>query len=278
MKTPHLRTAVALSALVMSGLGTTALAAGESPHDLKANVALTTNYLYRGISQTNNGPAVQGGFDYTYVPWSLYASVWGSNVDSSSASGYYTTTTAAGQTVVSNANDPTATYIPLKAPGYSGAPMELDLKAGWAPTFGKLGLDLGYLRYQYPRTTVSANNTNEYHLGLSYDIAGYATPKFTANYSDNFFGFKSAWYYDLTVPVNLPYAFTLTGHYGWTRYNNSAANGGGASYDDYSVGLSHEVYKGVVLTASWVDRNKHNLCAAPFQCGSYAVATLSKTF
>jgi uncharacterized protein (TIGR02001 family) len=277
MKTPHIRTAVALGALVIAGLGTTALAADDSPHLLTANVALTTNYIYRGISQTNNGPAVQGGFTYTYQPLGLYASAWGSNVDSSSASGYYATNVG-GQTVISNANDPNATYVPLKAAGYSGASMELDLKAGWARTFGKFGVDLGYLRYQYPRTQVTANNTNEYHLGLSYDILGYATPSFTANYSDNFFGYKAAWYYDLTIPVNLPYAFTLTGHYGWTRYNKGVGNGGASSYDDYSVGLSHELYKGVVLTAAWVDRNKQNLCAAPFQCGSYAVATLSKTF
>ncbi|WP_295391129.1 TorF family putative porin [uncultured Thiodictyon sp.] len=277
MNKPRIRTAFTLGTLVVATLGTTSLVAGESPHSLTANVALTTNYLYRGISQTNNGPAVQGGFDYTYVPWSIYAGAWASNVDSSTASGYYTNTVA-GQTVISNANDPTATYVPLNAAGYSGAAMELDLKAGWAPTFGKLGVDLGYLRYQYPRTQVTVNNTNEYHLGLSYDILGYATPKFTANYSDNFFGLRGSWYYDLTIPVNLPYGFTLTGHYGWTRFNNSVNNGGAYSYDDYSVGLTHEVYKGVMLTASWVDRDKHQLCASPFQCGSYAVATLSKTF
>ncbi len=49
-----------------------------------ANVALTTNYMFRGVSQTNNGPAIQGGFDYEYSPYNLYVGVWASNVDSSS--------------------------------------------------------------------------------------------------------------------------------------------------------------------------------------------------
>lgn len=279
MNAPRVRTACAVSTLLIAGLGTThqALAADESPHSLKANVALTSNYLFRGISQTNNGPAVQGGFDYTYVPWSLYVGAWGSNVDSSSGVGTYVVNNN-GDLVVTGPDTPNAEFLLLEAPGYDGASMELDIKAGWAPTFGKLGIDLGYIRYQYPMTKTDANNTNEYHLGLSYDILGYVTPKFVANYSDNFYGLGVAWYYDLTVAVPLPYAFSLSAHYGWTRYNNSVNHGGGYSYDDYSVSLSREVYNGVVLAVSWVDRNNTDLCAPPFQCGSTGVVTLSKSF
>jgi len=39
-----------------------AVSAQESP--ITANVTLTSDYLYRGISQTSGGPAIQGGFDY----------------------------------------------------------------------------------------------------------------------------------------------------------------------------------------------------------------------
>ena len=279
MNAPRVRTACAVAALVIAGHGaaTQALAADESPHSLKANVALTSNYMYRGISQTNNGPAVQGGFDYTYVPWSLYAGVWGSNVDSSSGTGAYVVDQG-GHLIVTGPDNPNAEFLLLRAPGYNGASMELDLKAGWAPTFGKLGVDLGYLRYQYPMTKTTANNTNEYHLGLGYDVLGYFSPKFTANYSDNFFGLGGSWYYDLTVAVPLPYEFSLSAHYGWTRFDHSVNNGGAYSYDDYSVSLSREVYKGAVLSVAWVDRNNTDLCAPPFQCGSTGVITLSKSF
>src|SRR5262245_33083839 len=44
-----------------------------------ANVALTTEYVFRGISQTSEGPAIQGGFDLTCGIF--YAGVWASNLD-----------------------------------------------------------------------------------------------------------------------------------------------------------------------------------------------------
>jgi uncharacterized protein (TIGR02001 family) len=51
---------------------------GVAHAEITANVALTTDYVFRGVSQSDNGPAIQGGFD-----WSsdlLYAGVWASNV------------------------------------------------------------------------------------------------------------------------------------------------------------------------------------------------------
>jgi uncharacterized protein (TIGR02001 family) len=260
--------------LIAACLGTASLALAEdSPHSLKANVALTSNYFFRGVSQTNNGPAVQGGFDYTYTPLGLYAGVWGSNVDSSSAT--YATLDN-GQPILANRNNPDA--VQLTAPGYDGASMEFDLKAGWAPTFGKLGLDLGYIRYQYPMTDTDDNNTNEWHFGVSYDVMGYFTPKATANYSEDFYGLGGSWYYDLTVTVPLPYEFSFVGHYGWTRYNDSPNHGGADGYNDYSASLSREIYAGVVGTVAWVDRTDSDVCAPPFQCGNAAVFTLSKSF
>lgn len=248
--------------------------AEDTVHSLTANVALTSNYFFRGVSQTNNGPAVQGGFDYTYKPLGLYVGLWGSNVDSSSAT--YATLDANGQPILTNKNTPDA--VQLTAPGYDGASMELDIKAGWAYSFGPLGVDIGYVRYEYPMTDTNTNNTNEFHAGLSYDVMGYFTPKFTANYSEDFFGYDGAWYYDLAVAVPLPYEFSLAGHYGWTRFNNSPNHGGADGYEDYSVSLSREIYNGVVGTVAWVDRTDSDVCEAPFQCGSSAVFTLSKSF
>jgi len=59
--------------------------AEDSPHEFSANVALTTDYRFRGLSQTNEDPAIQGGFDYGYsgdaLPVSFYAGVWASSLD-----------------------------------------------------------------------------------------------------------------------------------------------------------------------------------------------------
>ena len=262
--------------IACQGAVNTLMADDGSPHSLSATLTVTSNYLFRGISQTNNGPAIQGSVDYTYVPLSLYAYVWSSNVftpeydDSSVDQG--------DQGLASAPGDPNARYQPRVNSAYKSGMVELDLGVGWAPTFGRLGVDVGYVRYQYPGTKTESNNTNEYHLGLSYDVLGHLKPKFTVNFSDSFFGYGSAWYYDLAVDASLPLKFNVSAHYGWTRYNNSVNHGGGYAYDDFSVSLTRELYKGIILTAAWIDRNKTKQCQSPFPCGSTAVFSLSKTF
>src|SRR5574340_378674 len=69
--------ALALTGLV--GLPTLAMAEEESPHKLSANVGMTSDYIFRGISQTGGDPAVQGGLDYTHSS-GFYLGTWGSNV------------------------------------------------------------------------------------------------------------------------------------------------------------------------------------------------------
>jgi len=247
MNPRQLGTACAMSALLIAALSTPTLAVAEdaapaSPHSFTGNVALTTNYLFRGVSQTGNGPAIQGGFNYSYTPLSLNAGIWGSNVDSA----------------------------PL---GFAGANMETDFLASWTPTYDKLSVDLGYVRYQYFQTTFEDNNTNEFHLGLGYDLT-YVKPKFTANYSENWFGDGPSWYYDLSVSVPLPYDISRGGHYGWNHFSGDL---GFVNYEDYSVSLS-KAYAGFNFSVAWVDRTQTDLCLSPFDCGSTAVFTISKAF
>jgi uncharacterized protein (TIGR02001 family) len=239
MNARQLGTACATGALLIASLGTMNLARaeGESPHSFSANVALTTNYLFRGISQTGNQPAIQGGFGYSYTPLNLNLGIWGSNIASE---------------------------------GFGGANMETDFLASWTPSWDKLGLDVGYVRYQYFQTDNNANNTNEYHLGLSYDLT-YLKPKVTVNYSGDWYGDGDAWYYDLGVSVPLPYEFSLTGHYGWNVFTSFP------NYEDYKVGLSRE-FGGFGFEVAWVDRTNHADCVSPFDCGSTAVFTVSKVF
>jgi len=64
-----------LLAIALVSAAGTAAAQG----DLSANVAVTNDYVWRGISQTDNGFAVQGGLDYTNG--GFYVGTWASNVD-----------------------------------------------------------------------------------------------------------------------------------------------------------------------------------------------------
>jgi uncharacterized protein (TIGR02001 family) len=57
-----------------------ALAGGASAGDVAGNVTLASDYTFRGISQTDEHPAIQGGFDYAHDS-GLFLGTWASNVD-----------------------------------------------------------------------------------------------------------------------------------------------------------------------------------------------------
>ena len=70
---------LATLALPMSAMADDAPAAPAS--NLTWNFALTTDYVFRGITQTNFRPAAQGGLDYTFGDSGWAVGTWGSNVD-----------------------------------------------------------------------------------------------------------------------------------------------------------------------------------------------------
>src|SRR5262245_38248388 len=82
---------------------------------LSANIGLATEYVFRGISQTSEGAAVQGGFDATCGMF--YAGVWASNLDW-------------------GAND-----------GRSVANIEMDWYGGVKFNTGRIAWDLGVIYY-----------------------------------------------------------------------------------------------------------------------------------
>ena len=216
--------------------------AAEAPvgdHTFTANVALVSNYVFRGISQTDGGPAVQGGFDYTYNPLNLYLGTWASNVSSD---------------------------------GYNGASMELDLYGGWRPTFDKLSLDIGVLGYLYPGNGGGDLNTVEYKAGASYDF-GVVTPGAFVYYSDDWFNTGSSWRYELSATVPLPAEFKLVAKYGWNEFDTLK------NYQDWSVGITKDVLGvtlGLAYTDTNLD--SHTECGPPFRCDGQVVASISKSF
>ena len=55
-------------------------AEATDPKNFSATLTFATDYLFRGVSQTDNKAAVQGSFDYKH-PIGAYLGIWGSNVD-----------------------------------------------------------------------------------------------------------------------------------------------------------------------------------------------------
>jgi uncharacterized protein (TIGR02001 family) len=61
-----------------AAVGATLAGAGIAQAEVTANVSLTSDYVFRGVSLSDNGPAIQGGFDYSQDMY--YAGVWGSSL------------------------------------------------------------------------------------------------------------------------------------------------------------------------------------------------------
>jgi len=93
-----------------------------------ANVAFTSDYVWRGISQSDNDFAVQGGADFS--DGIFYAGTWASNVDF----------------------------------GTGGANAELDLYGGIKPVTGPVSWDLGVIGYFYPGSTNAGGDLDYYEL------------------------------------------------------------------------------------------------------------------
>lgn len=197
----------------------TVFGSGAVLADTSGNVALITDYVFRGFSQTQGDPAVQGGFDVNHDS-GLYAGIWASNVES----------------------DPAA---PIN---YNGANMETDIYGGWTGNVNAVSLDLGYLRYQYPGTDTSANNTDEIHINAGYEL-DVAASSLTLHYSPDYFGVGKAFYWDLGIDVPVSNFVTVTARYGLTDYDDNTL---GDDYADWRIGLSTERY-GFGLDLSYVD-------------------------
>jgi len=217
---------IGLPAMTTSALA--ADAAPASPHTLTSNIGIFSQYVFRGLTQTNEKPAMQGGFDYAHSS-GLYAGVWGSNVS-------WISDTVGQQNV--------------------SASLELDTYGGYKGAFsgGDVSYDVGFLRYNYPGdytqlpTTAAKPDTNEVYGALSYKW-------FTAKYSyslGNTFGVKDARgsdYIDLSANFEIADALTLGLHAGKQKFKgtNAAAWAGTVctndcySYTDYKVSLTKAI-------------------------------------
>lgn len=213
--------------------------------DIEANVTLASDYVFRGVSQTDNQFAIQGGFDWSHDS-GFYLGTWASNVDSQFFGG---------------ATDPQ---------------IELDLYGGFAGDFGDsgLGYDIGYLRYQYPGG--DDFNTNEIYGVLSY--MGFSG---SVNYSNelNFVGSNDdGWYWKAAYDHSFPHDVSLSAHLGYSTggaFTSDDALGG--AYTDWSIGASVPVL-GVDLGLVYTDTNVSSSDCGGNVCDAKLVATIGKSF
>ena len=60
-------------------LGLLMMYAQSSHAEITGNAGISNNYIWRGLTQTTNEPAISGGIDYTHSS-GFYAGTWASNV------------------------------------------------------------------------------------------------------------------------------------------------------------------------------------------------------
>ena len=192
--------------------------------DLTGTFDITSNYMFRGLSNSNNLPAFQGGLTYTFSSTGVYFNIWGSNVNFSDTQG-------------------------------NTATVEIDTIVGITNPLGEhFSYDISLDRYNYPKSSSSYSeliaNAKWYFL------------KAQVSFSSNVYGVHhNGTYYNLGFTYDVPPPWLLQieninvsggiGHYSMQR------SGGLSSYNDYNLNLN-KTLGNYILTLGWTDTsNSH---------------------
>lgn len=210
----------AMKIALAAAAATVALSGAAMAEELKLsyNIGVTSDYVFRGVSQTQEDPAIQGGVDATYGIG--YAGVWASNVDF-------------------GADDPAA---------------EIDLYAGVRPTIGDTSLDLGVLYYGYTKDkglTPGSYSYVELKAAASravgpatFGVAAYYSPEFPGKTGD-------AIYYEINGAMPVMDKLTLSGALGHQEIDKAG------DYATWNIGLTYAVTEKLGLDVRYSDTDEH---------------------
>jgi len=224
--------------------------------EVSGNVSLTSDYRFRGISQTDTQIAVQGGFDFAFEN-GIYVGTWGSNVDFANS-------------------------------------LELDYYVGFAGDMSdSVSYDVGFIYYDYPGTddtvrTFSSDAEDDYaEVYASISVADFT---FGIAYSDDYYLETGEFYYIYgDYSFALPHDVSLDLHYGYNDFEFSSTDSnakdaeqafltdGEDSYSDYSIGVS-KAFAGVDVSLTWIDTDlDKSECFDSNLCDSTVVFAISKS-
>ena len=215
------RAVLAGSLLWVSGFA--AAAEDTTPSPIAGNVALTSNYVFRGISQSAKRAAIQGGFDYAHSS-GFYVGTWGSSI---------------------NFGEGTVT------PGDDRASLEWDLYTGYKFKAG-LDWDVGLIHYGYPTAANGAPNGGNLNM---YEVYFGGTWKFLTaklSYTGDYTGFsdKPALYADVAGNFEVGAGFTLNTHVGYNT-GRGIDETWGRRFWDYKIGVTKDWGKGLSTSLAW---------------------------
>ena len=204
--------AALLASAAMAGL----MGVAYADQSVSGSVTLTSDYLFRGISQSDGNAAIQGSLDY--ANGTFYAGAWGSSINFGAIS-------------------------PVDV-----SPLELDLYAGVKPTTGVVSWDLGVIAYLYPNSTDLAGELDYYEAKaaasftpgggpLTFGGALYYSPDFTLETG-------TGWYGELNLGYKVNDAIALSAAYGHQDVEtigdyNTWNIGARYSIDGFLLGLTY---------------------------------------
>ena len=176
--------------------------------NVSANVTFSSDYIWRGMTQTD-GPAMSGGFDFESEN-GFYAGIWGSNV---------------------NFND--------------GAGSELDYYFGYGFEVGNVGIDLGYVAFDYPQNNTGLDfeeiviGLSMGDLGLTFALGQDSAPNYTEiSYTFGDVGLSYGEYDDYGNNFGISYGFECGTYDCGIGYSDFSDNGYGADEDALVFSIS----------------------------------------
>jgi len=218
----------AMKIALAAAAATVALSGAAMAEELKLsyNVGVASDYIFRGISNTNTKGQVFGGVDATYGIG--YAGVWTSNVDF----------------------------------GSPRPDQEIDVYAGVKPTVGPVNLDLGVIYYGYVKDKNGAPGSYSYTevKAAASTAVGPATVGAAFYYSPEFPGDGGeALYYELNGSAPIGEKLTLSGAVGRQEVDASTYFGGATdSYVTWNAGVTAAITDHVSADVRYSDTNKSN--------------------
>ncbi|WP_052402789.1 TorF family putative porin [Muricoccus aerilatus] len=212
---------------------------------------VSSDYLFRGISQTRNRPAMQGTIDIQHTS-GLYVGAFTSNV----------------------------AFLG------TNARQEVDALAGWRTTVAGVSLDLGGIAYTYPghEHGPSLYDLQYFELAVkaSYEVPNLPMPVKVLgafNWSPNYQSEAGdGFYVEGGLEVSLPYNFALAGRAGYQWIQNNA-RWGTPDYANWNVTMSYK-FSDFVVTAGYFDTSiRRGECVGGQKiCEARAMVYLSRTF
>ena len=242
--------ALAISALAGGAMAQSAPAPAPETSPITANVTIVNDYRFRGISQSNFKPAIQGGFDYAHES-GFYIGNWNSSIS-----------------WISDAYSPGGSLNSSGAAQSISAPIEMNFYGGFKKELIAKGFasDIGVLQYYYPTSGVVANyvnpNTTELYLAQNLTlgpVTGFV--KFSYAVTNTFGNANStgSYYPDLTLNYDTGiWGLALNGHVGYQHIAgtvNETSNSSLLSYTDWKLGLTKDFGGGLSAAIAYVGTN-----------------------